>query len=57
MGRCPLPTRWAAFYLVILLIIGSSCGRQESEQTPKRLPSASVTPIFTDVALQSGIDF
>ncbi len=57
MGRRPLPTRWAAFYLVILLIIGSSCGRQESEQTPKRLPSASVTPVFTDVALQSGIDF
>ena len=57
MGRRPLPTRWAAFHLVILLIIGSSCGRQESEQTPKRLPSASVTPVFTDVALQSGIDF
>ena len=57
MGRRPLPTRWAAFYLVILLIIGSSCGRQEREQTPKRLPSASVTPVFTDVALQSGIDF
>ncbi len=57
MGRRPLPTRWAAFYLVILLIIGSSCGRQESEQTSKRLPSASVTPVFTDVALQSGIDF
>ena len=57
MGRRPLPTRWAAFYLVILLIVGSSCGRQESEQTPKRLPSASVTPVFTDVALQSGIDF
>ena len=57
MGRRPLPTRWAAFHLVILLIIGSSCGRQESEQTPKRLPSVSVTPVFTDVALQSGIDF
>ena len=57
MGRRPLPTRWAAFHLVILLIIGSSCGRQESEQTSKRLPSASVTPVFTDVALQSGIDF
>ena len=57
MGRRPLPTRWAAFYLVILLIIGSSCSRQESEQTPKRLPSASVTPVFTDVALQAGIDF
>jgi hypothetical protein len=57
LGRRPLPTRWAAFYLVILLIIGSSCSRQESEQTPKRLPSASVTPVFTDVALQAGIDF
>ena len=58
MDRRPLPTLWrAATPLAILLLLGSSCSRQESEQTPKGLPSASVTPVFIDVTLTSGIDF
>ena len=53
-----MPTRWAALSFAVLLVVGpSSCGRQASEQTPKGPPSASATPVFTEVALQSGIDF
>ena len=56
-----LPTRWAALPFAVLLCTGS-CGFEVGElesgdQTPKGLPSASVVPVFTDVAQSSGIFF